>query len=232
MKRNILLLFLFVTSFGAYAQDGGRSMAFYGVDYDTVHHKRDTISHVDSAHLAIMASVAAGFNTEMSGMIKQYRSDRIYTGYSVKPGTAFTFGFDFVSKEYKSNLFFSLGFEVGKFGCTGNTYQKPGIYWPSDTASYSIQEVTLDIPFRLYYRIVKTPKFRLSAGLGISFGTIVGQYGSFVLVNPVVDLGYAGIRFDLSIGRHTWLALEPFYTIQAFEITTHIETAGIKIEIL
>jgi|GEM_PF-3434623 hypothetical protein len=254
MKRIVLSLFIVLSAFGVFAQDkegsNNQHMAFYGVDYDTLHHKRDTISHVDSAHFAITASAAAAFNKNMQGLIilenKQSSLNNSglaglmvqYSGMKCTTGSAFSFGFDYVSKEYGNHWFFSAGVEAIKFNCSGSVYQT-NRYSPliTDTLYYTIAVLSLDLPLKIYYRFVKTPKFRFSAGAGVSIGTFIGQLSNSTYVgqfnlNSFTNLAYAGLRFDFAMGRHTWLALEPFYNIQMIDAITHIELAGVKLELL
>jgi hypothetical protein len=253
MKRILLsfVFLLFAYSVFAQAEEGRekQNMAFYGVDYDTLHHKRDTISHIDSAHLAIAASAAAAFNTDMKGFIalenKQFKLpysgapglQAEYAGMNVTTGSAFSFGFDYVSKEYNNHWFFSVGVEAIKFNCSGSIYQTTSYPQITDTLYYTIAVLSLDVPLKVYYRFVKTPKFRFSAGAGVSIGTFIAQLstGTYVEtfnINSFANLAYAGLRFDFAMGRHTWLALEPFYSIQMIDPITHIELAGIRLVLL
>lgn len=246
LKRALFLIIALVNFVAALAQEGsnGGHMAFYGVDYDTIQHKRDTIFHVDSAHIAILGTAAAAFNTGMGGLFKQPNingrpwGNTTYSSTQVTPGTAFSFGFDYVSKEYHNHWFFSLGLEANKFKCSGlvSSVEQTGI-GATDTSAYAIDILSLNLPFRLYYRFVKTRSFRFSMGIGVSAGWFISQsnaesnYGAFALSNPA-NSGTICLRFDIAAGRHTWFAFEPFYSIQMFDATTHIESAGLKVELL
>ncbi|HSY77425.1 MAG TPA: hypothetical protein VK890_11235 [Bacteroidia bacterium] len=231
MKRALFLIIIIIKTVALFAQEGSNAprMAFYGVDYDTLAHKRDTIFHVDSAHIAIFGSAGSAFNTAIE---QSSFNSLTYIGYRVSPGTAFSFGFDYVSKEHNNNWFFSLGLGIMVFTCTGNYYYSlPGSPKYTDTSAYVLQGLSVDIPFRVYYRFSKTKKFRFSAGLGVSVGAYLTQSNSFGFGIPE-NLATACMRFDIAAGRHTWFAFEPYYSIQMFEEATHLESVGLKVEIL
>lgn len=219
-------------------------MAFYGVDVDTMHHKRDTIFHVDSAHISIQASLAVAYNSGMAGLITQLNNSSqgpvgqyggTYISRHAQPGVAYTFGFDYITREYWNRMFFTVGIEMFNFNCTGYIHQLQ--YNVSDTVSYTISVLALNVPLHAYCRLIKSHKLRLSVGAGITPGLFVSQNsvtaysGPFYLTNPV-NLGSFSVRIDVAISRHTWFAFEPFFAAQLSDPVTHIETAGLKVILL
>ncbi|MGP8217155.1 MAG: hypothetical protein ACLQQ4_16415 [Bacteroidia bacterium] len=242
MKRILLSCIIAFSSFATFAQDASdRHMAFYGVDDDTTFHKRDSIFRIDSSHITIFGSVATAFNSGMGGLVNS--DGYAYNSSHVTPGIAFGFGFNYLSKILRNHWFFTLGFEASRFGCSGVLNATPpaikGSSSPEpDTSSYNITVYTLDVPFKMYYCFLDTKKCRLSAGAGISIGLFISQMNSetnenlgFNLSNPV-NLGSLSLRFDFAVSKHFWLSLEPFYSIQMLSDITHIESAGVKLELL
>lgn len=236
MKQILVIGLLIITSLAKAQDSSPKPMAFYGVAYDTAHHKRDSIFRVDSAHLAIKVSVAAAFNSGMQGVLEQTTKSG-YISRHVTLGIAYNLGFEYVSKLIGNHIFFSLGLEAIKFNCSGNIYQSTVAPYYPDTTAYNIEVLTLDIPCHLYYRITESPKFRLSAGAGVSVGFFAAQLstadgiGDFNLTDPV-NLGTLSLRFDVALSCRTWIAIEPYYSIQMYDPVTHIEMAGLKVELL
>ena len=243
MKQILFIGLLIITSLAKAQNSSPKPMAFYGVAYDTAHHKRDSIFRVDSTHLAIKISLASAFNSGMAGLVKPVNNgsgtiySNTYISRHVTPGVAYSLGFEYVSKLFHNHIFFSLGLEAIKFNCSGSIYQSTVAPYYPDTTAYNIEVLTLDVPCHLYYRITESPKFRLSAGAGVSVGFFAAQLstadgiGDFNLTDPV-NLGTLSLRFDVALSCRTWIALEPYYSIQMYDPVTHIEMAGLKVELL
>ncbi|HTA84127.1 MAG TPA: hypothetical protein VK783_14380 [Bacteroidia bacterium] len=253
MKKLVLFCAILLSCVFVYAQSDNRNMAFYGSERDSLSDKADTLFQLDSAHITISISGGLAYNSALQNLVPGvgfYNAN----GGNVVPsyvktlpdaGLMLAVGFEYMSKEHVSHLFFTTGIEVMYAQCSGNiqsntttTYltnaKKDSSVSGMQNLSYNLYVVTVSIPFSLYYALVEKKKQRLSPGLGLVLGDYVTQlisatgYSASAFTNPLL-MGKVSLKYDVTIKNKTGLSFEPYFSAQLLGSPTHIMLAGLKI---
>lgn len=251
MKKALLLTIALNVCAFAHGQESSHHMAFYGVDNDTIQH--DTVFRLDSSHINIYVGLSTAFTTSFTGLTPlnyNYTDAGLlqnisYAGATPTPGVAFTFGFEYLSKESKKRFLYSIGLEVFYARFSGNISSNTVTHDTSaskqDSAvsgtsnePYSLSVFAIDVPIKVYYKLKEKGNKRLSIGLGIVLGGYALQsssadgYSTFNLSNPL-NMGTVSLRYDVGVGHKTGLSFEPYFSMQMIDMTTHPMLFGIKI---